>query len=218
MKQCDWCLWLGENRIFNIRQLREHFDTALLTGYLIGGVLERWLSDAKETEILARVRKIDFHGDIGEQLEFLFGVNPEKKTRLSPEEQKRLQNKAKKTPPFFAGGSFRAGSFRKGSFRTGSFRTGSFHTSSFRTGSFHTGSFRTGSFHAGSFRTGSFRKKFGSGKGSGGSSFRLLSHSSGGSFRFYAGNTEITEGEYRRTMINLSSCPLNEYGYGIHLI
>lgn len=28
----------------------------------------------------------------------------------------------------------------------------------------------------------------------------------------------ITEKEYRRTMINLSSCPLNEYGYGIHLV
>ena len=79
MRNCSWCLWLENEKIFNIRQLREHFDTPVLVGYYLGGGLERWLSDAGENAVLARVREIDRSGDIGGQLKWAFGVNPTEK-------------------------------------------------------------------------------------------------------------------------------------------
>ena len=88
MKSCDWCLWLGNKKIFNIRQLRENFDTAVLVGYYIGGGLERWLNDAGETAVLEKVKGIDRNGDVGTQLEFIFGVRPDKKETPAPEYEK----------------------------------------------------------------------------------------------------------------------------------
>lgn len=213
MRQCGWCLYLGEARVYDVSGLRRHFDTALVSGYLLGGTLERWLADAGEDEILSRVRTIDYAADVGAQLEFIFGVRPERKTRLPACLTKKRPSCVPCPLPssFFKAGfapqsSFYGGSYRSGSYRVGSYRFG-FGQGSYRVGSFRgfnrTGSFRltsfgkSGSFSVGSFRAGSFQ---------------------GGSYRFYAGNAEITEEEYHRTLINLSSCPLNEYGYGIHLI
>ncbi len=249
MRQCGWSLLMGEARVFNIRQLREHFDAALVTGYLLGGTLERWLAEAGETEILTRVGEIDYSADLGGQLEFIFGVRPEKKTELPENILKALSARKKTDPPktAFCCSSFKASSFRSGSARTssGSFRlvrfygSGYGHVGSWRSTSWHVGSWRNvywrsafwyaGSWHVGSWRAGSgymFRTYLGSASwrggswktGSGGSFAGLQKGSFGGSFRYFAGETEITEQEYRRTMINLSSCPLNEYGYGIHLI
>ena len=224
MGKCGWCLYLGKARAYNIRELRLHFDTALVCGYLIGGMLERWLLEAGETEILSRVREIDYGGDVGEQLEHIFGVRPDRRTRLPACLLKKRMSepissffRAGFVPKgSFYGGSYRASSFSLGSFRAGSFRSGSFRFGSYRIGSFRhwyelefeRGSYRSGSYRVGSFRLTSFGKS---------GSYRLGSFR-GGSFRYYAGNAEITENEYHRTLINLSSCPLNEYGYGIHLI
>lgn len=255
MRNCSWNLWLENCRIFNIRQLREHFDTPVLVGYYLGGGLERWLSDAGENAVLERVREIDRNGDIGGQLKWAFGVNPPEKENgpkvILPDypREVRLALTATKTgvscngsfiggsfrSSFVAGGSFAAGSsFKAGSsftagssfnsgssFRISSLKSGSFNIGSFKGYSFAKGSWRGGSFSMGSFRTGSF----------GVSSFRLVKTSfsgsfsgsfrqsgSGGSFRFYFGETELTKEEYKRTKINLSSCPLNAYGYGIHRI
>ncbi len=237
MKSCDWCLWLSDKRIYNIRQLRENFDTPVLVGYYLGGGLERWLADAGEEAILTKIHEIDRSADIGTQLEFIFGVRPDRKETTTPEysaiekaqEYHEVAETVKLALAAISGnyssfasdlGSFMPNSFRSGfewEFEKGSFRTGSFRIGSFRTGSFKAGgSFRLvkysfgGSFSAGSFKIGSFR--FGSG---GIGSFRP---SSMGSFRFYMGNAEITHEEYKRTKINLSSCPLNAYGYGIHRI
>ena len=244
MKRCDWCLWLGDERIFDIRKLRENFDTPVLVGYYLGGGLERWLSDAGEDAVLEKVRGIDRSRDIGSQLEFIFGVRPEPRETPAPEykaieqahEYHEISESVKLALAAVSGdfsaltsynSSFKPSSFRsafeweseKGSFRSGSFRVGSFTLGSFRKsmlkkagGSFRTGSFRLVrlSYGTGSFRGGSFR--FSSGASG---SFRPTS---GGSFRFYMGNAEITHEEYKRTKINLSSCPLNEYGYGIHRI
>lgn len=244
MKRCDWCLWLGDEKIYDVRKLRENFDTPVLVGYYLGGGLERWLSDANETAILEKIREIDRCRDIGSQLEFIFGVRPEPKETPAPEykaieqaqeyheitESVRLAlaavsgdfSAASSYNSSFIPSSFRSifeGEFEKGSFRSGSFRVGSFIWGSFRKlmlkkagGSFRTGSFRLVrlSYGISSFKNNSFR--FGSGVSG---SFRPTS---GGSFRFYMGNAEITQEEYKRTKINLSSCPLNEYGYGIHRI
>lgn len=240
MRSCSWCLWLENEKIYNIRQLREHFDTPVLAGYYLGGGLERWLSDAGENAVLERVREIDRNGDIGEQLKWAFGVNPEKKENaprvILPDypREVRLALVATKsgvccngsfhagsfTSSFVSGGSFTAGGSFRSSFSAGSMKAGSFNIGSFKGYSFAKGSFRGGSFTVGSFRTGSFS----------GGSFRLVKTSftgsfsgsfrqgSGGSFRFYMGDTELTREEYKRTKINLSSCPLNAYGYGIHRI
>lgn len=229
VRECGWCLYLGKERAYNVRGLRLHFDTALVCGYLIGGTLERWLLEAGETEILARVKEIDYSGDVGEQLEYIFGVRPDRRTRL-PACLLKKRTGAPVSSFFgagivpkgsFFGGSYRFGGFPRGSYRPGSFRIGSFRAGSYRLGSYRIGSFRhefefefaRGSYRAGSFRLTSFGKS---------GSYRLGSFRAGsfrsGSYRCYAGNAEITESEYRRTLINLSSCPLNEYGYGIHLI
>ncbi len=247
MRNCSWCLWLENHKIFNIRQLREHFDTPVLVGYYLGGGLERWLSDAGENAVLERVREIDRNGDIGGQLKWAFGVNPPEKENgpkvILPDypREVRLALTATKTGvscngsftggsfrssfvsgnSFTAGSSFKTGSsFAAGSFRTASLKSGSFNIGSFKGYSFAKGSWRGGSFAMGSFRTGSFSA----------SSFRLVKTSfsgsfsgsfrqgSGGSFRFYLGEIELTKEEYKRTKINLSSCPLNAYGYGIHRI
>ena len=255
MKSCSWCLWLGNEKIFNIRQLRENFDTAVLVGYYLGGGLERWLSDAGETAVLEKVRKIDRNQDIGVQLEFIFGVRPDKKETISPEYEKieksqeyhevaetvklallaASENYADTFSSFtssFAGGSglgfgyekqLRQGSFSVGSFGKTSFRSGVFNKYSSSFGSFRVGALGRRKFASGSYRGGSFRLvkysavgsfgSFGSGISSG--SFTVTS---GGSYRFFMGNAEITKEEYRRTKINLSSCPLNAYGYGIHRI
>lgn len=253
MRNCSWCLWLENQKIFNIRQLREHFDTPVLVGYYLGGGLERWLSDAGENAVLERVREIDRNGDIGGQLKWAFGVNPPEKENapkvILPDYPRavRLALTATKTgvccngsfiggsfrSSFVPGGSFTAvssfaagssfatgGSFSGSSFKTGLLKSGSFNIGSFKGYSFMKGSWKGGSFAMGSFRTGSFS----------GSSFRLVKTSftgsfsgsfrqgSGGSFRFYLGEAELTKEEYKRTKINLSSCPLNAYGYGIHRI
>ncbi len=229
MGKCGWCLYLGKERAYDVRALRLHFDTALVSGYLIGGMLERWLLEAGETEILSRVREIDYGGDVGEQLEHIFGVRPDRRTRLPA----CLLRKRASEPVssfvragFVPNGSFFGGSYRSGSFSLGSFRIGSFRTGSYRIGSYRLGSFRhqfefefeRGSYRKGSFRLTSFGKSGSFQVGSFRSGSYRASSFQGSSFRYYAGNAEITENEYHRTLINLSSCPLNEYGYGIHLI
>ena len=244
MKSCDWCLWLGNEKIFNIRQLRENFDTAVLVGYYLGGGLERWLSDAEETAVLEKVQNIDRGGDIGSQLEFIFGVRPDPKPETAAVPEYKAVEQAKeyhevaesvKLALMAVSGDYSSFASSFGSFRPTSYRYAfehEFEKSSFRSGSFRVGSFNIGSFRSrmlragGSFRTGSFRLvKFGynqgsfrTGSGFSGSFTGSFRPTSGGSFRFYMGNAEITREEYKRTKINLSSCPLNAYGYGIHKI
>lgn len=225
MAQSKFCLWLDGQRIYDIRALREHFDTSVLIGYLVGGGLELWLESLGENAILERVRGIDRGGDLAEQLAYAFGVRPEPREAVmlnlsaleKGSEQRRaaaqllpkheeLPEKAaeepQKTPEKLEASSF----LFRSSFFGGSFTFGSGIFDSFRVGSFKNGSF--GSFAGGSFGS------FGSGVGM----FAVHAEFIGGSFRYFSGNAEITQSEYKKTMINLSSCPLNRYGYGINLI
>lgn len=225
MAQSQFCLWLDGQRIYGIRALREHFDTSVLIGYLIGGGLELWLESLGENAILERVRGIDRGGNLAEQLAYAFGVRPEPREAVmlnlsaleKGSEQRRaaaqllpkheeLPEKAaeepQKTPEKLEASSF----LFRSSFFGGSFTFGSGIFDSFRVGSFKNGSF--GSFAGGSFGS------FGSGVGM----FAVHAEFIGGSFRYFSGNAEITQSEYKKTMINLSSCPLNRYGYGINLV
>lgn len=229
MSSKDSFLFLNNKRISNIRELRENFDTAVLVGYYLGGGLGKWLKATGEDTILERVNEINPNYDISEQLEFAFGVRPDKKAPKIMEVLKPSPVSERKEPPkkpFIpcyrdTNGSFNS-SFSMSSFLSGSFMnsfTNSFNvlfTTSYKgffTGSFNT-SFNTsfalsGSFSglSGSFLSGSFSGSYNGGY-----------MNSKGSFVFKLGNAEVTETEYKKTMINLSSCPLNQYGYGINLI
>lgn len=201
MKNSNSCLFLNGVKAYNIRQLRENFDTDIIVGYLLGGGLTQWLFEIGETEILKRVREIDLAGgDFDRKLEFIFGVKPDPKPQkiVFPNipREVRLAVFAAKENGFDVGDT---SSYKKPESVT------SFSGSA--------GSFVRGSFSSGSFRLVKTSFFFGSGGLSG--SFRPTS---GGSFSFFMGKTQLTAEEYQRTKINLSSCPLNEYGYGIHRI
>lgn len=229
MSKKDSYLFLNNKKIFNIKELRENFDTAVLVGYFLGGGLGKWLRSTGEEAVLARVNEINPNYDISEQLEFAFGVRPDKKAPKILETLKPSPISERKEPPKKSfvpnlrnydgsfNSSFLASSFLNSSF-LGSFTSSfnaffntsykGFFTGSFST-SFNTSFLLSGSFSglSGSFLSGSF-----SGSLPGG----YLN--SKGSFVYKLGNAEITETEYKKTMINLSSCPLNQYGYGINLI
>lgn len=244
MKNIDWYLLIGNKKISNIRQLRENFDTAVLVGYYLGGSLKKWLDEAGEASISKRIDEINPNYDISEQLEYAFGVRPDKRApealiRLRPEPVTERKEPPKK-PVIFnfrsSNGSF-SSSFPLSSFMSSSFNASSFLNSSFYDTSFLTTSFMN-NFYKGSFSvyssflsfslTGSFSTSFINLLSSSfTSSYNVFAASSGsftgsmnenGSFIFMIGEALVTETEYKKTMINLSSCPLNSYGYGINLI
>ncbi len=284
MRNCNWYLWLNGKKIFNIRELRENFDTAVLSGYFFGGSLMKWLSDIGELNIVRRLSEIDLNADIGSQLEFAFGVSPDKKLSAPikilpqnpPHPYNDVNGSAKVNARSFYGGagsfysiesSFAAAVFSadtessfSGSFGTFSIETINLaSTSGYGTGSYNalaagqalsaasSGAFASSSgllYSFGQFSFGSY-KGFAAGSFNGftlgssgsfmlsGGILRLLSSGlagSGGSFAgtdiffengsfvYKAGGVTITAEEYRRTLINLTSCPLNAYGYGINLI
>ncbi len=302
MKNNSWYLWLNGKKIFNIRELRENFDTPVIAGYFLGGSLMKWLSDAGEYSLVKRLATVDINEDIGKQLEFAFGVSPDKKydkeIKLLPENPPLPERKpvTVTASSFGAGTSYFSGtesSFLNAVFSSetessfisslsssyGIYKeivselasTSGYNLSSYSsfvsgqalsvassgmlaltgssfmnllvsggfglTGSF--GSFTLSSYKgfltgiSGSF--GSFGKillgsgiyfgKYGMIGGSigsfgslGGSFASFGEFFENGSFVYKAGNTTITAEEYHRTLINLSSCPLNAYGYGINLI
>lgn len=225
MSKKDSYLFLNNKKVFNIKELRENFDTAVLVGYFLGGSLVKWLKSTGEEAILARINEINPNYDISEQLEFAFGVRPDKKAPKILETLKPSPISERKEPPkkpFVpnlrdSNGSFNS-SFLASSFLNSSFTSSfnSFFNTSYKgifTGSFNT-SFNTSFLLSGSF--GGLSGSFLIGSFSGSLPGGYLN--SEGSFVFKLGNAEITETEYKKTMINLSSCPLNQYGYGINLI
>ncbi len=288
MKNNSWYLWLNGKRIFNIRELRENFDTPVISGYFLGGSLMKWLSDAGEYNLVKRLATIDINDDIGKQLEFAFGVSPDKKydkeIKLKPENPplpERRPAPQENISSFGAGTSYFSGtesSFYSAVFSAGtessfaSSLSGSYgiyqeiaagltSTSGYNLSSYSAfvsgqalsvassgmfassgGSFSNLLITGGYGLTGSFGSSgkllLGSGTGLGkygmiggsfgsfgsfgvsfGGSFSSLEeYFENGSFVYKTGNTTITAEEYHRTLINLSSCPLNAYGYGINLI
>ncbi|MCR4780872.1 MAG: hypothetical protein K5876_07230 [Ruminiclostridium sp.] len=292
MKNCGWYLWLNGRKIYNIRDLRENFDTAVLSGYFLGGSLMKWLSDLGENSIIKRLGSVDMNSDIGSQLEFAFGVSPDIKSAHSGEI--KPQNPPTELPvkaselgigdtavfcfgrassfsayseaasSFGAAGSFYGFAessfygFAESSFY--GFAESSFYSiagtessfglassyaafvsvqavnmiqssgSSFRrlfasseifgtAGSFR--GFLSGSykgFYAGSYLLSLFGGSFLISSGMYGSFLRLSGALGEGSFVYINNGITVTAEEFRRTLINLSSCPLNAYGYGINLV
>ena len=220
----DCALWLNRRKIFSADEICGNLDIAALRGYFLAGSLCDWLRSHGGAEYAAQLELLDTDSaDLNKQILRIFGGEPVKNKALPADYAPPLRQPSS--------GSF-SGSF--GSLGSGSFRLGSFGRYLLST-SFYGGSLRLrewewewlwrrgGSFRAGSFAFGSgIRPRFfGSGAALG--SYRFGSPPSVcGSFSCFLGGSESpmpSSDEYDRIMLQtLMSCPLNQFGYGIHNI
>lgn len=230
----DCSLWFGRCRVNNASEIAEHFDMAALRGYFLGGSLAVWLREHGGEEQATQVDLLDpADPELDGRLARIFGQSAPEKQDVFCGGPVAVRGPAdgcfSSGGSFFSGGSFVLnGSFAGGSFGSYSIGSGNFRLwewewewrfgGSFRYGS--GGSFSGGSFGGGSFSVGSFAGLFGSfgygsfGSYSGGSSY--CGYFPGGSFQngFF-----ISSDEYDRIMYeHLRKCPLNCFGYGIHLV
>ncbi len=238
----DCAIWLNRRKIFSAEEISSNFDIAALRGYFLGGSLIKWL-EAHGGEDYARLLNAISPDDpvLNDRLTEIF-VQEKRPAPVHVADERLirtielLRGGAPAVTGSAQGGVMAGGSapFGYGSFgeRFGSFGYGSFSYSSFgsfsrswewewewRFGSFRGGSFnynvssyRGGSFSYGSFAGGSFRGAVGFGFSLGvPSSYRGVPV--GGSFR------PVSSDEYDEIMYRcLKMCPLNRFGYGIHLI
>ena len=220
-----FCLWLCGNKISKASEIKKNFDLPALKGYLLGGILIKWLEENGGKTAAQKLKKIDLNGNVEAQLEKIFGVKDNRTIDYAPRFTQSFTysfSKAVNTygvssfPSSYSyeyeyeyqKGSFPVGSFSVGSFEIGSFSASSFEIGSFRLGSFGVGSFNIGSFNMGSFSTGSFSV----------GSFTAGSFTAAADGQYTFTKTQLTEEEYKETIFVLSTYPLNRYGYGIHLI
>lgn len=233
----DCCLWLNRKKISSAAEIIDNFDLAAVRGYFLGGRLSEWLREHGGTvyaDRLDKLRTLDPQDpQLNDRLAEVFGVSAGAVTEVfcgnAPD------NGGSRCGSFgsFSGGSWcGSGSFNFGSYGVfqgsglgigsggltalGSYRfslwewewewrfagRGSFRGSfgSFGSYRFGSGSYLLGSF--GSFPWGSFSGSFGA-----------------GSFGGFGSGGFITADEYDRIMYEcLRKCPLNCYGYGIHIV
>lgn len=230
----DCCLWLNRKKISSAAEIIDNFDLAAVRGYFLGGSLSEWLRAHGGTvyaDRLDKLRTLDPQDpQLNDRLAEVFGVSAGAVTEVFcgnvPD------NGMSRCGSFgsFSGGSWGgSGSFNFGSYGVfqgsglgigsggltalGSYRfslwewewewrfagRGSFR-GSFGSYRFGSGSYLLGSF--GSFPWGSFSGSFGA-----------------GSFGGFGSSGFITADEYDRIMYEcLRKCPLNCYGYGIHIV
>lgn len=230
----DCCLWLNRKKISSAAEIIDNFDLAAVRGYFLGGSLSEWLRAHGGTvyaDRLDKLRTLDPQDpQLNDRLAEVFGVSAGAVTEVFcgnvPD------NGMSRCGSFgsFSGGSWGgSGSFNFGSYGVfqgsglgigsggltalGSYRfslwewewewrfagRGSFR-GSFGSYRFGSGSYLLGSF--GSFPWGSFSGSFGA-----------------GSFGGFGSGGFITADEYDRIMYEcLRKCPLNCYGYGIHIV
>lgn len=174
----DCSLWFGRCKVNSASEITEHFDSASLRGYFLGGSLAEWLREHGGAEQAERISSLDPKDpDLDKKLAEIFGHTPEKGKEV-------FTGGSGCGSPVVAAGLF-AGS-AVGSFTFGS---GGYYGSGGLMGS---GGAYAGSFHSGgSFGGSSFggAYTFGSGVlGSGGGYSALGSYRFGSGFggsRFY---------------------------------
>lgn len=219
-----YCLWLNGTKVYDLEQLKAAFDPKALELYFLGGGLVRWLSDCGENELAQKAAQIGSTTDIPRQLAEIFGMpyvseEPEPITTDVPQSES-VQNISSFNSSLdistfgFFNSSYNLSSFELTSFGgiytsflTGRFsheyeyeyESGSFSANSFNVGSFSSNSFSQSSFFSGSF---DFYGSFDFGEFKGLSSQHM--------------SNDLTP--QQKVRINLSSCPLNRYGYGIHIV
>ncbi len=235
----DCSLWFGRCMVNSASEIAEHFDMASLRGYFLGGSLEEWLREHGGEEQADRVSALDPKDPaLDRRLAEIFGQADAEKNEVfrgdgagyaAPAVSGSGWNRGSYSVgsgaagygSYFTGGSYAVGYGSYGS-AVGSFggfrlwewewewRFGSF-AGSFRNSSWRGGSFAGGSFLGGSFGFGSLSGWLGSFAGSFG----------WGSFAFPMANGScfITADEYDRIMyLTLRRCPLDCFGYGIHIV
>lgn len=244
----DCAIWLGKQKVFSADDIADNFDIAAIRGYYLGGSLIRWLEKHGGKAYVKALSALDPKDPaLNDRLTEIFVQKKcEAPVHKSDENLIRTVDMLRSGAAVSGSGigSFNAGSYQLGSFNFGfgsyalgygSFSVGSLRLGSFgrawqwewewRFGSFRGGSFRFGntsfggsyrlgfgSLNYGSYRLGSFDwRALGSLPiGMLPSSYRGVSL---GSFR------PMTVDEYDEIMYRcLNMCPLNRFGYGIHLI
>lgn len=230
----DCCLWLNRKKISSAAEIIDNFDLAAVRGYFLGGSLSEWLREHGGTVYanrLDKLRTLDPQDpQLNDRLAEVFGVSAGAVTEVFcgnvPDNGGSRCGSFGSFSGGFRGGS---GSFNFGSYGVfqgsglgigsggltalGSYRfslwewewewrfagRGSFR-GSFGSYRFGSGSYLLGSF--GSFPWGSFSGSFGA-----------------GSFGGFGSGGFITADEYDRIMYEcLRKCPLDCYGYGIHIV
>ena len=235
-----FCLWLNGKKISNPSDIRNNYDSEALRGYYLGGSLSKWLEMAGDSEKARLVEKVKPNGNIDRQLAVIFGLVREDKPVRKTEKKPKLPEGNGSFNSHLLPASFSFGSFT-GSFVSGSFALGSFNSLLLST-SFSFGSFRVGSFTLGSFRLNNNNNNNGGSFSVFGGSYAVFA----GSFSIGAGSfnsgsfngsfgavaqpknpkaqTAFVKSEKKpltpeqKITINLSSEPLNRFGYGIHLV
>lgn len=234
----DCCLWLNRKKISSAAEIIDNFDLAAVRGYFLGGSLSEWLREHGGTvyaDRLDKLRTLDPQDpQLNDRLAEVFGVSAGAVTEVFCGNVPNNGGSRCGSFGSFSGGSWGgSGSFNFGSYGVfqgsglgigsggltalGSYRfslwewewewewewrfagRGSFR-GSFGSYRFGSGSYLLGSF--GSFPWGSFSGSFGA-----------------GSFGGFGSSGFITADEYDRIMYEcLRKCPLNCYGYGIHIV
>lgn len=230
----DCCLWFDRCRINSAAEIAEHFDIASLRGYFLGGSLAVWLREHGGADYAEQVERLDpADPELNQRLAEIFGQKPVEKRVFTGNGSAAVFQPNGSFPGSFPGsysgsysGSFAQGSGISGSFGVSAGSGGSYVSGSFtkfcmwewewewRLGGSFSGSYRvTGSFAGGSFGFGSY--VFGSGAYLLGS-FAGSGVQGAGSF---SGNGFMSAEEYDRIMYEcLRRCPLDCFGYGIHVI
>ena len=232
----DCCLWLNRKKISSAAEIIDNFDLAAIRGYFLGGSLSEWLREHNGDVYADVIDTLDPSDEmLNDRLARAFGITPGavQEVFCGSSGANPAQNGGSFTGSFPAGsgmaGSW-SGSFFSGSFGYGSYQGFSGSGSSFglsgsyrfslwewewewrfgRRGSFSLGSFGSYLFGAGSYFFGSL------GSFQPGSFPGLSGSFTAGS---YGSGEFITADEYDRIMYEcLRKCPLNCYGYGIHII
>lgn len=243
----DCCLWLNRKKISNAAEMIDNFDLAAVRGYFLGGSLSEWLREhngAIYADMLDKLSPGDMQ--LNEKLAAVFGKSVGALAEVFRGAPMESCGKCGSFAGSAPAGSF-AGSAGSAGFLTGSFGgTGSFLNygsggygsfgSFLIAGSFNKfrlwewewewrfggsrGSFRRGSFSFGSYQFGSGSYLLGgfkwlssfSGSWASGSLYGFIG-SFGGSWAGLSGD------EYDRIMFEcLRKCPLNCFGYGIHIV
>ena len=225
----DCCLWLNRKKISSAAEIIDNFDLAAIRGYFLGGSLSEWLREHNGDVYADVIDTLDPSDEmLNDRLARAFGITPGvvQEVFCGSSGANPAQNCSSFAGSLAAGsgmagsygGSWVAANYSYGSFGSyagyGSYRfslwewewewrfrrRGSFSLGSFGSYLLGAGSYSFGSF--GSFQPGSFPGLSGS--------FAAGSYGSGGF---------VNADEFDRIMYEcLRKCPLNCYGYGIHII
>lgn len=244
--QC--CLWLFGKKIYNADEIKDNFDIASLEGYLRGGSLIRWLQAHGGEGSAAYLNNISPDCNVSTELKYAFGLElPQENTyigeRNTPVEHNAdvgttCEKISDITGSFSLSSYFSASDSALSSAGSGSELLAGI--TSYLNGVF--GSGLTAGMIAGLFSSGSLSSFFVGGTSG---SYRICdiigALAVDGAIREYCGQTGMSENddeaffeehsrqieallelyateEYRQLHLNLSSDPLNMYGYGIHLV